>query len=227
MKHVSGPRRGRPRGNGKRFAPGKNHTFESNGPDVKIRGSAQQLHEKYLSLARDALSSGDRINAEGFFQFADHYYRIVSAANSGQSNGRSERPNRIPPPPESAAGRVAIDESEVVEASVQPRPEATDDQPSVNEPKSEEPSVSIPEPVDLSEVVREAMQGSEPETGVEPPPPEAAKGKGKRSSGSKPRGRRQTRRKSVDEVPVQAASDDPSGTAAEETPKTEPEIEAA
>lgn len=110
MKHTTGPRRGRSRGNGKRFSAGggggKNQTFESSGPDVKIRGTAQQIHEKYLSLARDAVSAGDRIAAEGFFQFADHYYRLFNAAN-GNGQPRSDQNNRIPPPPESAAGGFA------------------------------------------------------------------------------------------------------------------------
>jgi len=107
MKHTTGPRRGRPRGNGKRFSQGgggKNQTYESSGPDVKIRGTAQQVYEKYLSLARDALSAGDRIGAEGFFQFADHYCRLVNAAN-GNGQGRGDQANRIPPPPESATGQ--------------------------------------------------------------------------------------------------------------------------
>ena len=91
MKHVASARRGRSRGNGKRFPSGKNQTFESNGPDVKIRGTAQQVHEKYLSLARDAMSAGDRISAEGFFQYADHYFRLFTvdppSSNNGSGNG--------------------------------------------------------------------------------------------------------------------------------------------
>ena len=70
---------------------------------MKIRGSAQQVYEKYLSLARDAVSAGDRIAAEGFFQFADHYYRLVNAAN-GNGQSRGDPNNRVPPPAESAAG---------------------------------------------------------------------------------------------------------------------------
>ncbi len=111
MKHTTGPRRGRPRGNGKRFSQGgggKNQTFESSGPEVKIRGTAQQVYEKYLSLARDAVSAGDRIAAEGYFQFADHYYRLVNAAN-GNGQPRGDQNNRIPPPPESAAGQFGDD----------------------------------------------------------------------------------------------------------------------
>ena len=54
--------------------------FESNGPDVKVRGNAAHIAEKYLQLARDAQSSGDSVMAENYLQHAEHYYRIVMAA---------------------------------------------------------------------------------------------------------------------------------------------------
>ena len=54
----------------------RNTTFESNGPEGKLRGNAQQLYEKYTALAQDANSSSERISAEAFSQFADHYYRV-------------------------------------------------------------------------------------------------------------------------------------------------------
>jgi hypothetical protein len=57
-----------------------NRTFESNGPDVKVRGSAQTIFEKYQQLARDAQSSGDRVMAENYLQHAEHYFRIVRAS---------------------------------------------------------------------------------------------------------------------------------------------------
>ncbi len=72
----------------------RNHVFDSNGPEVRIRGTAQQLFEKYLQLGRDATSSGDRVTAEGFFQHAEHYFRILNAMNqaaqqNGQPNGQA------------------------------------------------------------------------------------------------------------------------------------------
>jgi hypothetical protein len=54
--------------------------FESNGPDVKVRGNAAHIAEKYVQLARDAHASGDSVMAENYFQHAEHYFRIVSAA---------------------------------------------------------------------------------------------------------------------------------------------------
>jgi Domain of unknown function (DUF4167) len=56
--------------------------YESNGPDVKIRGSAQQIAEKYTTLARDSHSSGDRVMAENYLQHAEHYNRIIAAAQA-------------------------------------------------------------------------------------------------------------------------------------------------
>lgn len=57
-------------------------SYESNGPDVKIRGSAQQIAEKYATLARDAQSAGDRVMAENYLQHAEHYNRIIAAAQA-------------------------------------------------------------------------------------------------------------------------------------------------
>lgn len=59
----------------------RNHTFDSSGPDLRVRGTAQQLFEKYLQLGRDASSVGDRVMAESYFQHAEHYFRIVNAMN--------------------------------------------------------------------------------------------------------------------------------------------------
>ncbi len=56
--------------------------YESNGPDVKIRGTASHVAEKYMSLARDALASGDMVTAESYLQHAEHYNRIIMAAQS-------------------------------------------------------------------------------------------------------------------------------------------------
>jgi hypothetical protein len=54
--------------------------YESNGPDVKIRGTAHHIAEKYLQLARDAQASGDPVTAENHYQHAEHYYRLIAAA---------------------------------------------------------------------------------------------------------------------------------------------------
>ena len=69
----------------------RNHVFDSSGPDLRIRGTSQQLFEKYLQLGRDATSVGDRVMAEGYFQHAEHYFRILNAMNqAAQQQGQSQ-----------------------------------------------------------------------------------------------------------------------------------------
>lgn len=58
--------------------PPRMQVFDSNGPDVRIRGTAWQVHEKYLTLAKDAASSGDTVMAESYLQHAEHYQRIIN-----------------------------------------------------------------------------------------------------------------------------------------------------
>lgn len=67
--------------NGQRRVNPRVQTFDSNGPDVRIRGNAIQITEKYLTLARDATAAGDRILAESYFQHAEHYQRMLNEAN--------------------------------------------------------------------------------------------------------------------------------------------------
>ncbi len=74
----------------------RNHVFDSSGPEMRVRGTAQQLFEKYQQLGRDAASSGDRVLGEAYYQHAEHYFRIISAINQaqGQPNGQpSGQPN--------------------------------------------------------------------------------------------------------------------------------------
>ncbi len=82
MRQGSNSRRGRsgrPNTNKRSFSQGgPNRNLESNGPNVKLRGTAVQVYDKYLTLARDATSSGDRVAAENFFQHAEHYFRIMN-----------------------------------------------------------------------------------------------------------------------------------------------------
>ncbi|MBS0471922.1 MAG: DUF4167 domain-containing protein [Proteobacteria bacterium] len=99
--------------NGGGNAHNPNRTFDSNGPEVKIRGSATNIYEKYLQLARDANSSGDRVMAENYLQHAEHYFRIMAAqaqaqaqfqqqqAAARQANGQGDQPATPQPPGQS------------------------------------------------------------------------------------------------------------------------------
>ncbi|MCA8888655.1 MAG: DUF4167 domain-containing protein [Parvularculaceae bacterium] len=62
-----------------------NRALDSNGPEVRIRGTAQQIYDKYLTLARDATSSGDRVKAENYLQHAEHYFRVLRAMQPSQA----------------------------------------------------------------------------------------------------------------------------------------------
>jgi hypothetical protein len=67
--------------------------FESNGPDIKIRGTASHVAEKYVQLARDARSSGDPVAAENYYQHAEHYFRIIAAAQ--EQLRQNQQPPRV------------------------------------------------------------------------------------------------------------------------------------
>jgi hypothetical protein len=95
----------------------RNHVFDSNGPDLRVRGTAQQLFEKYLQLGRDATSGGDRVMAEGYFQHAEHYFRILNAMNQAAQQSQQNGPQQGGPrrqyngedgqaPPESDEGEI-------------------------------------------------------------------------------------------------------------------------
>src|SRR5260370_17378229 len=74
----------------------QNQTRDSNGPNLKIRGSPHQIFERYIALAREAATSGDRVAAENIYQHAEHYFRIMNAANEVQHH----RPTLPYPPPD-------------------------------------------------------------------------------------------------------------------------------
>jgi len=72
-------------GGGRRPQHSGNRSFDSNGPEVKVRGTATQICDKYLMLARDASSSGDRVRAESLLQHAEHYFRLINGGDDARS----------------------------------------------------------------------------------------------------------------------------------------------
>ncbi len=84
--------RGRSRNNNHNKSHNPNRAMESNGPGVKVRGAVTTIHEKYQQLARDASLSGDRVMAENYLQFAEHYFRIIRAQQL-QREQREEEQN--------------------------------------------------------------------------------------------------------------------------------------
>jgi hypothetical protein len=93
MRQGQQNRRGRNRSGGRKPQSALSRNFESNGPNVKIRGTAAHIAEKYVTLARDAQSSGDIIAAESYLQHAEHYNRIIAAAQAERQNG-ADRPGQ-------------------------------------------------------------------------------------------------------------------------------------
>lgn len=81
----------RSRGRGRKPQHSANRAYDSNGPDVKIRGTAAHICEKYQQLARDAISAGDRVTAENYHQHAEHYYRLLMAAQQGQEGQQRQQ----------------------------------------------------------------------------------------------------------------------------------------
>jgi|GEM_PF-7097510 len=83
--------RGRNRSNSNKNQNNPNRSLDSNGPDVKVRGSASTIYEKYTTLARDAQSSGNRVKAENYRQHAEHYLRLM---NAQEAEKRLKQPGR-------------------------------------------------------------------------------------------------------------------------------------
>jgi len=154
MNQETNPRRGRNRNNGKRN-PNQNsrgRNYDNSGSDNKVRGSAKQILDKYLSLARDASLAGDRIAAEGFQQYAEHYYRVLNPEGSegGQNTNQQERQprhnnnqNRHKSPPAPPLNQPQVGERvEVVVTQTVPVEE-----PVVEREVEKVAEVSAPEPV--------------------------------------------------------------------------------
>ncbi len=95
MRHGSSNRRQRGRGGqGNQPRRGNNQrmqVFDSNGPDVRLRGTAHQVTEKYLALAKDATSSGNIVLAESYLLHAEHYQRIINSWNQDQQTVSSDK----------------------------------------------------------------------------------------------------------------------------------------
>ena len=123
----------RPRNQRRKQGGNVNRAMESTGPDVKIRGTANQIHEKYLQLSRDAQSSGDRIKAENFLQHAEHYFRILRAMQPGY--------NAQPQPGMEGEGRP----NETTNGA-QPEIAASGEA-----PREEKPGAEDPKPIETSE----------------------------------------------------------------------------
>ncbi len=126
---------GHPNNRGQR-PPHRNQTYDSNGPSVKIRGNAYQVFERYIALAREASSGGDRIAAENLYQHAEHYFRIMQANGEGHPMGQP----RPMTPADTEMNGVEVD-GELDPSAKQaqpPQPQPTPPQAQAQEPPAEE-----------------------------------------------------------------------------------------
>jgi hypothetical protein len=109
MKQAGYPKRPRGRSSERPRQPQKNTNGDVR--DGKSRGNPQQCVDKYLSLAREASSSGDPVTAENYYQYADHYYRMT-VENRAPQAPRSERQEGIkgkkPVPPENPSEVASV-----------------------------------------------------------------------------------------------------------------------
>ena len=126
------PRGGRPGGR-RPYNSNSSHsrTLESNGPNVKLRGTVSQLWDKYQTLARDAISSGNRVSAENYFQHAEHYLRLMNGTPRPNPQANSQ------PRDETAEidAPVSAPESAATPAEPETKPDEPSSAPDGGEPK--------------------------------------------------------------------------------------------
>ena len=120
MKQNLPPRRSRGRSNMRsgRAPAHRNQPLESNGPEGRVRGTAQQILDRYLAMARDAQSSGDSVLAENLFQHAEHYQRLVAQF--------APPPAQPQPQPAPSDTQRSADVPPASEGEVRPQREAAD-----------------------------------------------------------------------------------------------------
>src|SRR5215211_3853851 len=121
MRSGSGqrPPRGRYAGNRpvqqQQRTPQRNHTFDSNGPNVRIRGSAHQIFERYVALAREAATGDDRVAAENLYQHAEHYFRIANANRDASPSSSQPQPAMTADAGDGASGNSRDADQEVAQ----------------------------------------------------------------------------------------------------------------
>lgn len=174
--------RGRPNRKQQHGSP-RHQTFDSHGPEVRIRGNAPQVYEKYLSLARDATSSGDRVLAEGFFQFAEHYFRIM---NDSTDPRRPSPPNQT----DGRNGQEGPSDHELARDQSSQHSGPANAEHTADAPDMEQPFVDPAETSDFWPAAGEAAAEANSEKADEtpggdgeennPPPRRAARGRGRR-----------------------------------------------
>ena len=150
MRPGNNARRPRGRPNRKQHGAPRAHSYDSHGHDVRIRGNAPQVYDKYITLARDATVSGDRVAAESYYQFAEHYFRIMNDSTDPRRTAQQ--------PPRSGQEQPILDQEQPqVDWPVQ-SDGANGDAGKAPE-QTEEKAAEEPAPPDEEEAPRRAARG--------------------------------------------------------------------
>lgn len=210
--------RGRPNRNKQHGGPpNRNSNFDSNGPEGKVRGNAAQVFEKYLTLAREATVSGNRVGAETFFQHAEHYYRIINDStdprpvSSPGQGGNVARDGQRPPRQNGADGEGQRRSFAGDEAGTATKPA----EPDAAAAGAVSPNAEAPEAVDQRAGAPQE-QAPEPKTAEVASPPAAPSAKQSRPADSAASASSEESQAAVAEGPGAE------GAAASEQPKAAP-----
>lgn len=158
-----------------------NRNFESNGPDVKIRGSASHVYEKYQQLARDASSAGDRVAAESYLQHAEHYFRLMRSQQQHQQQNQQQHQQNQQHNPQAQNRPDDIGNRDYSAGGYANGRDEFDEAPEPIHTAQPQPVAAAASPLDV----------------VDPEAVEAASGgdRGEERSGDEPRSRRRRRRR--------------------------------
>lgn len=190
-----------------------NRVFDSSGPEGKVRGTPQQIIEKYLALARDAQLSNDRVAEQAFFQHAEHYTRLLGEAMREQAERQQNHQNHQPQygrgddqQPRNGDDQPSRNGDDGRDFGTSSRDESPQPRPDMTADRSEQPELRQPEPRPVPQQIDAAP--------VEQP---AADGAASEMQ-SPPQGRRNPRRP-VSALPDAMATDAEGGEVRVETPE--------
>src|SRR5690606_10778695 len=193
--------RSRNRGNNNRRGGNPlSRNYESNGPDVRVRGNAAHIAEKYVQLARDAAASGDGVMAENYLQHAEHYFRIISAAQAqfqqrdgngfagerdeAEDDGFDDQPQqraqfaRGEPREQREPERAEEGGEDAAEGPSEPKPQPARRQRRAPQPAAEPASEAAPAPAETAEAAASEEGESRPRRTRRPRRPRVAEDDG-------------------------------------------------
>jgi len=188
--------RGRNNNGGRKHPNPLSRNYESNGPDVKVRGNAAHIAEKYVQLARDAHASGDSVMAENYLQHAEHYFRIVSAAQPQVRTDQNGQSYEAEESDDDFVGDEQADRFEIPQFhQQQQQPERQfnnreERQPRPDQRNAEQPRVEVPAEATEGQDVPVAAAEAQPAEAAPAAETAPAEGEPRRTRERRPRRRR-------------------------------------